>query len=379
MLDQDTPVLTMVLINGGMLFFDPTKDVELKARYIIIINNGTLQIGTEAEPHPSRATITLYGHVREKELPLFGAKVLALRNGTLELHGLPRAVTWTRLAQPADVGSRTLVLKQPVDWQPGEEIVITSTGGPTAHNENEVHRIQSISNNRKTLTLIDSIQYPKISTTIQYSNGVSGFFAAEVGLLTRNVLIHGDPDSTVPSSVPQCSTDFSTGQFATQTCYQGNPTDQMGEDQFGGHVHIGGPVINSNSVRAHISYVEFHYMGQAYRLGRYPIHFHLNGIMRGTYVKGCAIHNTFNRAVNIHNTHEVLIENNVVHDVMGGALFLEDGLEQYNIIQYNLFVHVKKTNSLLNDDVVPAAYWITHPNNIVRHNVAAGGTNFGFW
>lgn len=96
-------------------------------------------------------------------------------------------------------------------------------------------------------------------------------------------------------------------------------------------------------------------------------------------MKGCSVHTAFNRAVNLHNTHQVVIENNVVFDVMGGALFLEDGLEQQNVIQYNLFVYVKKTNSLLNDDVVPAAYWITHPYNIVRHNVAAGGTNFGFW
>lgn len=64
---------------------------------------------------------------------------------------------------------------------------------------------------------------------------------------------------------------------------------------------------------------------------------------------------------------------------MGGAFFLEDGIEHGNLIQYNLFVHVKRTSSLLNDDVVPAAFWITQPNNTVQHNVAASGTHFGFW
>lgn len=44
MLDQDTPVMVMVLVNGGTLFFDPTKNVELKAKYIVIINNGTFQV-----------------------------------------------------------------------------------------------------------------------------------------------------------------------------------------------------------------------------------------------------------------------------------------------------------------------------------------------
>ena len=39
---------------------------------------------------------------------------------------------------------------------------------------------------------------------------------------------------------------------------------------------------------------------QAFRLGRYPIHYHLNGNVTGSYVRGCAIHRTYNRAVTIH-------------------------------------------------------------------------------
>ena len=64
-----------------------------------------------------------------------------------------------------------------------------------------------------------------------------------------------------------------------------------------------------------------------FRLGRYPIHFHLNGNMNQSYVKGCSIYRAFNRAVNIHNTHNVLIQDNVVFDVRGGAMFTEDSIE----------------------------------------------------
>ena len=63
---------------------------------------------------------------------------------------------------------------------------------------------------------------------------------------------------------------------------------------------------------------------------------HLNGRMDGTYVKGCSIHKSFNRAVNIHDTHNVLIQNNVVFDVMGGAIFLEDGVETGWYLKINL-------------------------------------------
>lgn len=98
-----------------------------------------------------------------------------------------------------------------------------------------------------------------------------------------------------------------------------------------------------------------------------------------SYVRGCAIHQTFNRAVTIHNTHRLLVEHNVIYNIMGGAFFIEDGIETENILQYNLAVFVKQSTSLLNDDVTPAAYWVTNPNNIIRHNAAAGGTHFGFW
>lgn len=69
------------------------------------------------------------------------------------------------------------------------------------------------------------------------------------------------------------------GQFSTQTCIAGKPEEQLGASTYGGHIHIGGPYINSGLVRAYISYAEFNFMGQAFRLGRYPIHFHLNGYM----------------------------------------------------------------------------------------------------
>ena len=120
--------------------------------------------------------------------------------------------------------------------------------------------------------------------------------------------------------------------------------------------------------------------GQAFRLGRYPIHWHLMGdVHNASYVRGCAIHQTFNRAVTIHDTHRLLVEHNVIYDVMGGAFFIEDGVETGNVLQYNLAVFVRQSTSLLNDDVTPAAYWVTNPDNVVRHNAAAGGTHFGFW
>ena len=48
-----------------------------------------LQVGTEAAPYPKDKTVTiqLHGHVRSQELPIYGTKCLAVRHGTLDLHG----------------------------------------------------------------------------------------------------------------------------------------------------------------------------------------------------------------------------------------------------------------------------------------------------
>ncbi|KAJ8313315.1 hypothetical protein KUTeg_009101 [Tegillarca granosa] len=155
--------------------------------------------------------------------------------------------------------------------------------------------------------------------------------------------------------------------------------EEKGSDQFGGHIFIHTPKFNSGEAKARIEYTEITHAGQAFRLGRYPIHFHMNGKMPDSYVRGCSIHHTFNRAVNMHNNHDTIIERNVGYHIMGGAFFFEDGIETNNTFQYMLIIFVIPSTSLLNDDITPAAIWVTHPENIIQHNVMAGNTFFGMW
>lgn len=75
--------------------------------------------------------------------------------------------------------------------------------------------------------------------------------------------------------------------------------------------------------------------------------------MPESYVKECAIHQSFNRAVNIHGTNYITVEGNVIYDIKGGAYFLEDGIEIGNVFKYNLAVFVRTSSSLLNEDVTP--------------------------
>ena len=63
----------------------------------------------------------------------------------------------------------------------------------------------------KTITLTTPLQHKKLAMRITYGK-VTAVFAAEVGLLSRNILIQGDAGSSVPSNAPKCPPDFTTGE-----------------------------------------------------------------------------------------------------------------------------------------------------------------------
>ena len=65
LLDTSTPILAFLLIDGGKVMYDrEANGLNLQANYILIINGGTLEIGTEEEPYLNEASITMHGNVR---------------------------------------------------------------------------------------------------------------------------------------------------------------------------------------------------------------------------------------------------------------------------------------------------------------------------
>ena len=97
---------------------------------------------------------------------------------------------------------------------------------------------------------------------------------AEVGLLSRNVVIKGDATSKAAL--------------------------------YGGHM-----MFKGDKVEARISNVEFLHMGQAYQVSRHPVAFTESLSLSKSYVKHSAIREGFNRAVAIHAANCLLVESNV--------------------------------------------------------------------
>lgn len=132
-LDMDTEILDYLEING-ILIFDPTKDVTLRAKRIFI-RDGQLISGSPENPTTFKHTIELYGDVSESH-HIFdgniqaGNKVLA-NTGLLDLNGSPKA-SWVRLASNAHPDD-TMIFAEDVTqdgvmgWAIGDKLTITSS------------------------------------------------------------------------------------------------------------------------------------------------------------------------------------------------------------------------------------------------------------
>ena len=374
-LDMDTPVLAFLLIKGGTFMFDG-KDIHLQSKFILITHGGSFMVGSEEKPFQNKATMTIHGHVRSKEIPVYGAKSIALREGYLGLHGRHVLHTWTVITESANPGDTTLRLKHAVTWKPGDKIVIAPTGKNIR--EHEEVMITGVQEGGKLIQIYPALKYKHISI-VQNIAGRTIETRAEVGLLTRNVVVQGSEHDQWKGKIEACPKNFEPGQFQTQTCFLGKFGDEPASDEFGVQIMIHAPRKSASMVKAQFSHVEIRHAGQAFRIGRYPIHFHVSGDVDGSYVKGCSIHHSFNRAVTMHGINNLVVERNVFYHAKGNAFFMEDGIETGNAIQYNLGIFVTSSTSTLNVDVTPASYWVTNANNTVRHNVAAGGSHFGFW
>src|SRR5580658_4711090 len=356
-LDVSPPPLHGLTVKGKLSFSD-NADVELTTEWVMLF--GELAIGTEAQPHTHKATITLTDNVQNEEMAGMGDRGIMVLGGTLNLHG-DRTNSWSKLAKTAAAGSSSIQVLDAAGWRVGDQIVLASTDFD-AH-QAERRTISGIRGN--TITLDRKLEY------MHYGRITFGVDErGEVGMLTRNILIQASPDAD--------------------------------KTLFGGHVMA---MVTS---KMYVSGVEFNRMGQNMHLARYPIHWHLVGDGKGQYIQNSAIHDTYSRCVTVHGTNDVRVENNVTYNTIGHCFFLEDAVEHGNQFVHNLGILTKchpdapcvgtnlapfgsaggknfdsagqnAKDILLPSDNTASTFWITNPDNIYRDNVAAGSDATGFW
>ena len=117
-----TPVLFAVIVEGSLIFApntDPNHHNTFDAHYVMV-EGGYLEVGTEDFPYTSHLTITMHSDKYSPYLPIYGNKVIGVRFGRLEMHGVTRNITWTTLNQTAEIGATSITLNDYTDWTVGE-------------------------------------------------------------------------------------------------------------------------------------------------------------------------------------------------------------------------------------------------------------------
>ena len=373
-------------VHGELL--TSNVDASLEARYVLVSGvDAKFEVGAEGAPFLQDFTLRLKGKNPDAmDLPGMTANtkaLMAMDGGQVDMHGEPKT-SWTRLNATALAGSTSIEveLDAAANWKVGDQVVISGTTHQKPNDDYidyaEVATIGSVNGTTIGLQAPLVHDHNGVNTSLNLTHAALGTQwapeqRAEVGMLTHNVKVEGVMDSTHPT--------------------------------FGGHIMMMRDPSSPASIggRGRFSGVELYHMGKMGKLGRYPMHWHLLADQgAGQYFRDSSVHESFNRAITIHGTESAEVVNNVAYRHIGHGIFLEDGAERFNKINYNLALSTLRPDPrmeylpgvyyipLLESDHIfssgpgiqnrsPSTYWITNPNNEFRGNVAAGTEGTGYW
>ena len=347
LLDMETPPLgTVRIIHGGMIVFSPHHKVKLTADNIVIMNNGSMLIGTPECTFKGDAEIELTGDYAIADVSMgdYTKGIYAEVGGSLDIHG-EKKLSWTKIGKTltphaADEEYVITLIVEPFGWKSGDKLVIASTDYDMYQAE-EVEVVDCnpcVPLHYCTCMVRGELKYTHYG---EIYKGVD--MRAEVGLLSRNIKVYG------------------------------NMKDE--NDIYGGHIKA---FEGFETFR--IQGAELTKMGHKGVKGRYPIHWHMAKEIdpNKTYAMDNSIHHVFQRCITVHGTHGVRVVNNVAYNTFGHCYFLEDGGEKYNTFHHNLGL-VTQVGPTIPSDRLPATFWITSPLTIVTDNSAAGSDGIGIW
>ncbi|GIL91633.1 hypothetical protein Vretifemale_19242 [Volvox reticuliferus] len=372
-IDESPPPLLALTIQGNVRF-DPTRDINLTATYIIVMGQGVLSAGNATVPHPTKATLLLQGmrdtpdYAIDNNLNL-GSKVLAaLYGGTINLYGRQATKRWIKLGSAASIGDNAVNVSDPNHgWNVGDMIIITST----TYNwkQSEIRTITSIRNNGSQLVLDSPLVHPHGALVKAYPGGPTVDMRAEIGLVSSNILI---------------------------TAVDGESTHSFHGEMFGARV-----VVVGNST-GRFDNMRMSYCGQAGFDDRACMYFDrlapvqvprtdnvtnvttLFNISNPSFLKSSVL--MYGLASNVRvgsdnsmSSNPITLANNIMYEA-----YDTHSVNVYtrgNIIRGNLVIGTIKdmpANKSLFDVTMPSSFNILYAANWITDNVAAGSERYGF-
>ncbi|XP_028622467.1 fibrocystin [Grammomys surdaster] len=390
LLDVNTSFLNSLHIKGGKLIFMEPGPIELRAHSILISDGGELRIGSADKPFQGKARIILYGSVHSTPFFPYGVKFLAVRNGTLSLHGSVPEVTVTYLRAAAQAGDTVLALEEAVNWHSGDKAVIIS--GMTVEGAEETEEVVVETVQNADLHLRKPLRY-SYNFTENWVVGENHILKTTVALLSRNIIIQGNLTLERIKFLDSCQ-EANAAEGNLKHCLYSKSEKMLGARDLGGRVIIQSFPEEPSLVK--LKGVEFQDLGQAF-------HKHLSsltlvGTMRGSYIQSCSVWRSFSRGLSMHGTWGLKVDSNIFYKIAGHALMVgsymkrrfstsenvigrkNDWWEQGSTIRNNVIINVSGAEGLSSSEILaPAGIYAFSPINVIEGNrVCAAGYGYVF-
>ena len=298
------------------------NDTLVAVRRLRVSATGELRIGSAARP---AANVTVY--LDHDDCEAAGAADGCLDDGRLvsyagavHVHGVAKT-PWSVLTADCDACA-TLRVAECAGWAAGDRIAVAPTGHRAEHYAEAIASEDPQRNFLAAERVVRAVTDPR---RVEGATAADGDCVVELetplDLLHRGAPLHG-----VPTHAEVLNLDRSV-------TITGPPIHWRDEAR----PILGGQGITTVQVGGGLMKMEHARVDNCGRvaLGEYCVHLHLVGECEACVVRGIAVERALNKAITVHGTHGATVERNVVYDVRGAGIYIEDGNELRNTIAHN--------------------------------------------
>jgi hypothetical protein len=360
---------------GGTFRFSTAQATRLRVATLLVLANGTLEVGTSSSPIPASRTAEII--IKDRALDTatdpdqFGTGLLAI-DGRVRMHGAAKTPTFVRVAAEPRAGHTVIQLERPVTgWTAGDRLFLPDSRQVDPDNwfnpgyvlQVEPVTLQSVAGDGRSVTVTPALRFDHRGardadgTPTVLGDGTR--LLPHVGNLTRNVVIRSE-----------------------------NPSGTRGHTLF------------TNRSDVDIRYVQFQDLGRTRavpldsavnHIGRYPLHIHhlwgpINPSNTGYQftLVGNAVNDSLKWPIAVHGSHYGLLKGNVVFggsELTGAGIAVEDGSESENLFEGNFVANIRgdinprESGPSTADGTTPGSaaecFWAAGFNNRFVGNVAS--------
>jgi hypothetical protein len=378
---------TVIIQNGSQLAFRTDVNTQLTVVNLLVLQGGTLQVGTQASPVAANVTAQIVFADQAinttTDPSQYGNGLIGL--GTVTMYGHALTQSWISLAAGAHAGATTLTLAQPVSgWQVGDTLYLPDSSEPDVNHQvngvawtpmQEDVQLAGISADGLTLTLSSALQRDHLGI----QNHAGQWFLPHVADETRNVIVQSQNATAGTRGYAMFTGRADVNIQYTRFHGLGRTLNSLPNDTTydanGNVTQVGTNQENRNAVTF------LHLMGPA----TIPSDGYQYTFVGNSVTCPCvAPMMPFRWAINIYDSDYGLIQNNVVTDWAGAGIIAPTGSETGNVISGNFVSSISgegdRADSRNNKDLgfEGSGFWFGGFNNVVNNNVASDCNYAGF-